>query len=95
MARHVTVNMPHCTCLDFMKVSSRASWKKKRNECIANILNMLFDFYVTWIMIMTSSFMLQHLPTTKSCDFMNLPMLWCVSNVPSNVFNHMFEKACK
>ena len=41
---------------------------------------------------MMSLFMLlQHIPTMRSCNYSNLPMLYIVSNVPSVVLNRMFD----
>jgi hypothetical protein len=67
-------DMPHCTCPDFTKMSSQ-SLRKKEKWCIANIFIMCLDFYAKWIMIMTNSFMLQRIPTTRSCCYLNLQVL--------------------
>jgi len=50
-------------------------WERKENKCIANIFTMCLDFCVRWITIVTSSFTLQHTPTMRLCDSLNLQVL--------------------
>ena len=48
----------------------------------------VFRFCGRWIMIVTSSFTLQHTPPMRSCGYSNLQI---VSNISSIVCNRMFE----
>ena len=41
-------------------------------------------------MIVTSSFTLQRIPTTRSCGHLDLQVLHNVGNIPNVVFNCMF-----
>ena len=75
----------------------KISWKcplrfqeRLENRCIANIYIICLDFYTRWTTTMTSSFMLQHSLAKRSCDFMNLPVLWSVSSVSSVVISLMW-----
>ena len=44
---------------------------------------------------MTSSFMLQCTPSTRSCNYLNLPVLLSVNNVLCFFFGRMFNKINK
>ena len=66
-------DIPHCTCPDFTKMSSHVLGKKKK--CIANIFIMCLGLCARWIMTVTSLFTLQHMPTMRSYDYLNLPVL--------------------
>ena len=65
--------------------------ENKENVCIANIFTMCLIFYVRWITITTCSFMLQHISTTRSHNYVNLPMLLYTSNVASVVVTLMLK----
>ena len=67
-------------------------WERKVNGRIANIFIICFNCFAKWIMVMTNSIMLQRTPTTRSYGYLNLQVLYRVSNIPSVVLNRMFEK---
>ena len=66
-------------------------WERKGNDCIANIFIVCLDLCTRWIMTMSYSFMLQHTPSMRSYDYLNLLMLWNVSSVISSIFGHMYN----
>ena len=70
-------------------------WREKKMDVQQAFLFLCLDFCARWTMTVRSSFMLQHLPTTRPCDYLNLILLYIVSNVPSIVFNCKFENASK
>jgi len=86
--RVTIADIPHCICLDFTKMSSHALGKKG-NGCIANIFIMCLDFCAMWIMRVISSFMHLHIPTTRSCDYLNLMVLYSVSSIASVLLSRM------
>lgn len=61
--------------------------KGKGNGYITNIF-MRLDLCARWIMMAISSFVLQHTPTRRSCDYLNLHVLsklWICSTLPWEV----------
>ena len=84
---HVTIgDIPHCTCLDFTKMSLHALGKKG-NGCIVNIFIMCLDFCARWITRVRSSFMHLHIPITRSCDYLNLLVLQSVSSIANGLLS--------
>ena len=61
-------------------------WERKRNECIANIFTICSNFYARWTITTSTSFTLQHIPSTKSCNHVGLSVL-LNTNTPFMVFS--------
>ena len=72
---HVTIgDIPHCTCLDFTKMSSQ-TLGNKGNRCIANIFITCSSFCARWTMRVINSFMHLHIRTMKLSAYLNLLVL--------------------
>lgn len=65
--------------------------KRKGNEHTTNTCYVCLDVYARQITTMTSTSMLQRLPTTRLCDYFNLQMLLNVSGNAHIVFTLMFQ----
>ena len=87
-------DIPHCTCPDLQKCPLM-HWKRKGNKCIANIFIMWLDFCARWITRVTSSFMHLHIPTMRSCDYLNLLVLESASNITSVLLSRMYKNVNK
>ena len=65
-------------------------WERKGNRCIANNCTMNLYFYPRWMTTMWSSSMLQHIPATRTCDYLRLSVLLNTSIDSSIVFIVMY-----
>ena len=72
IAYHVTIgDILLSICPDFTKCHL-SYWEENRHGCIANIFIKCLGFCGRWIIIVTSSFKLQHIPIMRSCGYLNL-----------------------
>lgn len=77
--------------------------KEKEVLCSANIFTMCSCFYGRWIMTLTNSFTVQHIPITRSCNYLNWLILSSATSDASVVFtillwnvstwHYIFEKS--
>ena len=52
--------IPHCTCMDFMKMSSHSLGQRGKQVNYKHLYCVFRFYYIRWTTIMTSSFTLQH-----------------------------------
>lgn len=64
--------------------------ERKINGCIANTFIMYSSFYAWLITMMTNSFTLQHIPTTRSCESLSSPYTLSVNAKASVMFAILF-----
>ena len=88
---YVTIgNIPLCTCMDFIKLPSIALGKKW-NWVYCKYMYYEFNFHPSWNTSTTSSSTLQHIPITRSCDYLSLLVLLNTSSDPNTTFIVMFQ----
>ena len=74
-SNHVTIGNIRTTHAHTLKKMSCRALAKRGYWCIANIYTMYLSFCARWTMIVTSSFTVQHSPSTKSWNYLNLQVL--------------------
>ena len=84
-------DIPHCTCPDLTKMSSHGLWKKRKWMYCKHL------YYVFWFLCKVDyeSDKFIHIPTTRSCDYLNLLVLYSVSSIASFLLSHMYKNVTK